>query len=139
MLQKTRLTLGDGGVIDCEMYGRIGINVCDLHKDLANANGDAKLLHAFTDECLFSRFSLFELATNEFPKQGASLCFGALTDQKFVIAPNQRGCNFDHIKNSFVQNSLIFKSISHFLPVTREISLFFIKQHGEFIDFFSLL
>ena len=47
MLQFLRLSLGDGGVEQCQMHRQIGIFVYDIHKRITNGQRYSKLFYFY--------------------------------------------------------------------------------------------
>ena len=68
MLQFLRDALCDGYIEQSQMHREIGIFVDNVHKDVADREGNGKLLPALTNECLIFCFAGFNLAANKLPQ-----------------------------------------------------------------------
>ena len=69
----------------------------DVHKHITNGECYGKLLLTFTNERLFLRLALFNLAANKLPKESSCFVCRSLTDHKLVLVPYQGRYNFRHM------------------------------------------
>ena len=77
------------------MNGLFRVGVGDFFKQFADGNLDAKFLADFADEALLEGFARLAFAAGKFPKPAEMGFCMALGDEKFAVAENQRGADFD--------------------------------------------